>query len=262
MKCQSCFQTKEYDLPKQLIEDYKEKGHVKIPQLATKEEIALIRPTILKVFQHNMLHSEDYGKGKSFPKVVNLWELHKCLQHFIWSRRFAKVAAQLMNTSAVRLYHDSALFLEPGGEDTPWHQDKTYAQVDANKMVTLWMPLIDLPEEIGSMQFIDGSHKDELEVQFMDLIRKGLPLSSYDALQAGDATFHSGWTLHYAPKNNTSLLREVITIVYYDADAKIINPSNHSGRVHIDRLFPGMNPGDVAASKLNPVLYSAKGDVF
>ena len=40
-----------------------------------------------------------------------------------------EVAARLMQSLSVRLYHDQALFKEPGGGHTPWHQDQPYYDI-------------------------------------------------------------------------------------------------------------------------------------
>jgi ectoine hydroxylase-related dioxygenase (phytanoyl-CoA dioxygenase family) len=41
-------------------------------------------------------------------------------------------------------------------------------------------------------------------------------------LNAGDATFHYGRTLHCANPNGKSGKREVITIIFFDDGAKVI----------------------------------------
>ncbi len=68
------------------------------------------------------------------------------------------MAAALLGVERVRLYHDQALCKEAGGGRTPWHQDQYYWPLDADRTITMWMPLIDLPDEIGSMTFASGSH--------------------------------------------------------------------------------------------------------
>ena len=45
-----------------------------------------------------------------------------------------------------------------------------------------------------------------------------------EAMAAGDASFHSGWTLHHAPGNATDRMRAVMTIIYF-ADGTRIAPT-------------------------------------
>lgn len=47
------------------------------------------------------------------------------------------------------MYHDQALFKEPGGGPTPWHQDRFYSPLTTENTVTMWMPLVDVPAGDG-----------------------------------------------------------------------------------------------------------------
>ncbi len=69
------------------------------------------------------------------------------------SRRLAKVAADLLGVENVRIYHDQALFKEPGGGPTPWHQDQYYWPIDTDKTITMWMPLVDIDVRYGHDNF-------------------------------------------------------------------------------------------------------------
>src|SRR6185436_17080033 len=96
--------------------------------------------------------------GKAFLQTMNLWRHDATLKDFVFARRFAKIAADLMGVPSVRLYHDQALFKEPGGGPTPWHQDEYYWPLDTSNTITMWMPLVDVPREVGSMTFGTGTH--------------------------------------------------------------------------------------------------------
>jgi ectoine hydroxylase-related dioxygenase (phytanoyl-CoA dioxygenase family) len=130
----------------------------------------------------------------------------------------------------------------------------------------MWMPLINLTQEMGTMVFAstsqlggaitDISISPESDQFFVNLVReKGFPLVSYP-LDAGDATFHSGWTAHAAHANSSDQLREVMTIIYYADGTSIMEPDNEFRKVDMEVFHPGQKPGDLAASELNPVLYS------
>ena len=93
---------------------------------------------------------------KAFLQIMNLWVRDEQVRRYTLARRFAKAAAELMGVPAVRLYHDQALFKEPGGGPTPWHQDQFYWPLDTSNAITLWMPLVDIPAEVGGMVFGSG----------------------------------------------------------------------------------------------------------
>lgn len=98
---------------------------------------------------------------------------------------------------------------------------------------------------------------DKSQAQFDQLIGdKGFGKSAYGAVTAGDATFHSGWTLHCVPANPSTLMREAMTIIYYP-DGTHVGPADHKNREDdLNRWLPGLRPGELAASPLNPVLYT------
>ena len=75
------------------------------------------------------------------------------------------------------------------------------------------------------------------------------------SMAAGDATFHAGWTLHRAAPNTTGKMREVMTVIYF-ADGACIAPMTTGNAGDLERLFPGLQTGDVAASPLTPLLYT------
>ncbi|GLX70821.1 phytanoyl-CoA dioxygenase family protein [Paenibacillus glycanilyticus] len=251
-------------------QSYRRDGHAMIRGLMRQDEVSSYRNLISDIVREHNYHTKPLHErdtyGKAFIQVGNLWKLNPIAEKFVLARRFAKVAADLMGVSGVRIYHDQALFKEPGGGHTPWHQDQIYWPLNTNHTITLWMPLVPVPAEVGSMRFVSGTHhngyiskqeiSDESHKTFKDYIEgKGLEQIDYGALDAGDATFHSGWTLHSAPGNPTANMREVMTIIYV-ADGTIISePDSNARKNDLAQWLPGLRPGDIAASPLNPLVY-------
>ena len=66
---------------------------------------------------------------------MNLWQKDEAVKRFVFEQQFAQVAADLLGVEKVRLYHDQALFKEPGGGHTPWHQDKGVAPASGDGVV-------------------------------------------------------------------------------------------------------------------------------
>jgi ectoine hydroxylase-related dioxygenase (phytanoyl-CoA dioxygenase family) len=129
----------------------------------------------------------------------------------------------------------------------------------------MWMPLIDISEGMGMLTFASGSHhsgfvghleiSDDSEAVLGNLVReKGYPISSPKAMKAGDATFHSGWTLHCAPGNHSNVLREVMTVIYVADGAHVTQPENPNQENDRQRWLMGKEPGTLVDSPLNPVL--------
>jgi ectoine hydroxylase-related dioxygenase (phytanoyl-CoA dioxygenase family) len=259
-----------YELSSEQINGYQKNGHIMLREVASKDEIAVYEPIITdwvqKLNDHDKPVEERDTYGKAFIQVGNLWEKSEAAARFTLAQRFAKIAADLMGVDGVRLYHDQALFKEPGGGHTPWHQDQIYWPFDTDKTITMWMPLVPISAQVGSMTFASESHKigyinkmvisDESHRTLGQYIEgKGFEKITYGAMAAGDATFHSGWTLHSAPGNPTDTMRKVMTIIYFADGTRIAEPDSNARKSDLASWLPGQNPGDIAGSRLNPLLY-------
>ena len=220
---------------------------------------------IWHVFNNEFYKIRD--TGKAFLQVMNLWEVDDEVKKFTLARRFGKIAADLLGVEHVRLYHDQALYKEPGGGFTPWHQDQYYWPLDTTNTITMWMPLIDIDIDLGMLTFASGSHRggfveniaisDESEKKLEQHIKeKGYPVSRPITMKGGDASFHYGWTLHSAPGNlSSTITREVMTIIYFADGARVTAAQNEHQEADRKRWLGGLPPGSIAASTLNPIVY-------
>ena len=259
-------------LPADAAESYRRDGFAIVRGLATSDEVECFRPAIVATAQRLNRETRPLAErgtyGRAFLQTPNLWQHDDVVRRFVFARRFARVAAELMGVAGVRLYHDQALFKEPHGGLTPWHQDQVYWPLATTHTITMWMPLVDLDADTGIMHFARGSHADgaltDLPIgrasqdELSRLVaERGFAVDGPAAMRAGDATFHAGWTLHGAPPNATDRTREVMTVIYY-ADGTRVGGSDHPTRAFdLAAWLPGCREGDVAASALNPLLWSA-----
>jgi len=260
----------DYALESADIEGYRANGHTLLRGVCSPDEVAVYRDILNQAaYRYNTqtrpLEERD-TYGKAFLQIGNLWMLDDAVRLFTLARRFARIAADLMGVDAVRLYHDQALYKEAGGGPTPWHQDQYYWPLDTDKTVTMWMPLVDVPIETGALTFASGSNKggllghlaisDESQETWGQLVEDRGYAVVNAAMQAGDATFHSGWTLHTAPGNSGTKTRVVMTIIYYADGTRALEPDNPNRQNDLEAWLPGVKPGDPAVSELNPLLYS------
>ena len=259
-----------YMLLPEHIEHYRQNGFVLLRSLVTKEEIPQFREAITAstdaiAKSYKPLEERD-TYGKAFIQNMNLWLHDETVRRYTLAKRFAKVAADLMGVSAVRLYHDQALYKEPNGGPTPWHQDQQYWPLDGVKCVTMWMPLVDCTKDMGTMRFAAGSQavgylgplniSDDSDAVLEDLIeQRNYEIRYAGDMMAGDATFHDGWTIHGALGNASSdQTREVMTVIYIEDGAVITAPDSPQRENDLKTWFPGLKPGDLAASELNPLI--------
>jgi hypothetical protein len=173
-----------------------------------------------------------------------------------------------LGLDGVRVYHDQALLKEAGGGITPRHQDQHYWPLATDSTITMWLPLANGTPDMGTMHFASGSHRDGYlgdmpisdasEAKFEPFIRERVyAIVRGAAMAAGDATFHYGWTLHGAPGNSSDRTREVMTIIWFADGTRVCPLDNANRQRDRDRWLPGLRPGDLAASELNPLVFKA-----
>lgn len=257
-----------YEVPAEKKDYFQTNGHVYIPNILSENDLQPYRAAILdwsedfKAKQKPIEERDTYGKA--FLQMMNLWEENEKVKEFTMAKRFAGIAAQLLGVESVRLYHDQALFKEPGGGKTPWHQDQYYWPLDTFNTVTMWMPLVDIEEGMGMLTFASKTQNEKLPLMEISdaseqiiadyAEEKEFEIVAQQTMKAGDATFHRGWTLHAAPGNYSNKMREVMTIIYFADGAKITKPLNKHQEADRLRWLMGFEPGQLAASELNPKL--------
>jgi ectoine hydroxylase-related dioxygenase (phytanoyl-CoA dioxygenase family) len=258
-----------YELPADAAERIAADGFIRLPQLLSPETVTHFEPTITQLLiDLNTMHiplAERDTYNRAFLQVMNLWQHAEAVKRLVHSRRLAQVAARLLGVDGVRLYHDQALYKEPGGGITPWHADQYYWPFTTDRTITVWIPLQDTPLELGALEFARGSHRfefgrdipisdtSEQELQ-RELGARGFPVDQA-AYDLGDASFHLGWTFHRAGPNTSDVARRVMTVIYMDADIVVSEPTNDNQREDLAVFMPGAAVGSTPDSDLNPVLY-------
>jgi ectoine hydroxylase-related dioxygenase (phytanoyl-CoA dioxygenase family) len=256
-------------LPQENITEFQQKGHTLVKGVLSKEEIEYYRPAIVAAADRyntetRKLQDRD-TYGKAFLQIMNLWRNDAGARKFVLAKRMAKIAADLMGVENVRLYHDQALFKEAGGGPTPWHQDQYYWPIDTNNTITMWMPLVDIDIEMGMLTFASGSYKngsifnyeisDESDGAFDNYVKDhNFPVSRAKTMNAGDATWHRGFTIHHANGNDSDKMREVMTVIYLADGAKVSPYKNEWQKSDHMKWLMSKPIGELIDSELNPKL--------
>lgn len=252
------------------ISFYQENKFIKIKQVLDKPTIDYFNEVISR--KVNELNKVDVPLekrntyGKAFLQLMNLWTIDEEIKKLIFSKRIAQIAANLMQVTGVRLYHDQALYKEAGGGITPWHADQYYWPLTTDKTITAWIPLQETPLEMGPLEFSAKSHQivegrelaisDESETK----IQKRLRVTDFphviEPFDIGEISFHSGWVFHRAGANSTDKTRKVITIIYMDKNMRLKQPENTGQQNDWETWCPNVKVGAIVDSSINPVLYS------
>lgn len=256
-----------YTLPAAAIHFFRENGYVKLKNVLSEATLAYYGDLITEwVFKLNTLTKpmeERTTYERAFLQIMNLWRHNDEIKEFVFSSRLARIAAELMGVDGVRLYHDQALYKEPGGGLTPWHADQFYWPLSNPNTVTVWIPLQETPLEMGALAFAEKSQHVEIgrdkEISDESEALLAETLKSFSCNETpfdlGEVSFHAGWTYHRAGANKSSRPRKVMTIIYMDKDIRVTPPANSYQDNDWKTWLDSKPIGKVADSYLNPVLW-------
>lgn len=258
----------DYPLSPAQVRGFWEDGFIVLKTLLSANEVAayerVIHDTAMAVFRADDM---KLSFSTAFLQRTNLRYDAPAVMKFCLSRRLASVASQLLEVKNVRIYHDQALFKPPGGSDSYWHQDQYYWPLATERSVGSWMPLVDYSPDMGGMRYAHSSHRfgnlgqhditKASELFFNQFIQqRGLDVFEVPALQAGDCTFHAGWTVHGARANQSTKLREAMVVTYYPDGTRVDELTNKYRIKDAKEYLSGRRPGQLADSDLNPIVYS------
>ena len=254
------------------INFYAENGYVKLKDVFSSELLehfgSVISERVAELSANAVPMEQRNTYGKAFLQIMNLWTQSEAVREFVFGKRLARIAVELMGTIGVRIYHDQALYKEAGGGITPWHADQYYWPTSSDKTVTSWVPLQETPLAMGPLAFCEKSHRfqvgrdleigDDSELTLKEALAQFRMEESGFAL--GEVSFHSGWTFHRAGANSTDHPRRVMTVIYMDEDMRLAAPKNKNQVRDIERWCPGLQIGEIIDSHLNPVIYSTRSE--
>ena len=192
-----------FELTTAQIDSFGSQGFVKLKDVFSPELIQSfgdeITNQVIRLNTNNTPLEQRTTYGKAFLQIMNLWTQSEIVKRFVFSKRLAKIASELMGVRGVRLYHDQALYKEPAGGITPWHADQYYWPLSSNNTVTAWIPLQAVPMELGPLAFSATSHRfkigrdleigDDSEIKLSKtLLESGLPFVE-EPFDMGEVSF-------------------------------------------------------------------------
>ncbi|SNZ19286.1 phytanoyl-CoA dioxygenase family protein [Cohaesibacter gelatinilyticus] len=213
----------------------------------------------------NLKAGED---GRFFDDYCN-WTRIPQFEEVIRKSPAAEVAADLMQSRRVQVFHDHVLVKEPGtSKPTPWHQDGPYYFVDGIQNVSFWSPMDVVTE--ASLRCVAGSHlweKPVLPTRWLseetfypdedaympvpDPDAEGMDIREW-SLKPGDAVAFNYAVLHGARGNSTQNRRRAFSLRLLGDDARYIERPGKTSPP-----YPGhdMKPGQVLREDWFPIIY-------
>lgn len=258
-----------FDLKPEQFRQFEQDGFIHLKSVMPSEIVAdygreITRLTTALSTQTQPLE-ERTTYDRAFLQVMNLWEQSERVKSFVLGKTLGRIAAELLGVRGVRLYHDQSLYKEPGGGITPAHADQYYWPLSTDRTLTAWIPLQDVPTEMGPLSFYAGSQheafgrdlgiSDESEAAITAMMEaRRFPLVQ-NPFDLGDVSFHSGWTFHKAGPNCSTKPRSVMTIIYMDVDMVLQKPINGMQEGDWAQWCPGARIGEVIQTPRNPIVF-------
>jgi ectoine hydroxylase-related dioxygenase (phytanoyl-CoA dioxygenase family) len=249
------------------VERYREQGFVHIPDLLPAAEmpvlIAAVDAAVAKRKTHDTRALADKSLyEQSFIQCQYLWEDFPGVRPLMFHPALGAALGALLGAERVRLWHDQALYKEPGGRETDAHQDHAYWPIAEADTITAWIPLTEIDDETGCMGYVPGSHLGDVE--FVDIFSKpgsGAALVAKQAAEPvfvpcrpGDVIFHHGRTVHLAKPNRSGRMRRVYTAICFKDGCTRGNSRPHPS---VDR--DDIPVGGVIGGVATPVVWPRAG---
>ncbi len=248
---------------------FAENGFVKLKGVLSTGAVLKLRAELRRLLSEAFETALDGGAENRFLSLELLWPENALVREFVLSPRLARIAAELLDVPAVRLYHDNVLSKEPGCGRTPWHYDDHHFPLATRDVVTNWIPAQPIPAAMGPLAFatpisayrlvedlvfntVDTSYDRMVAETFRE---HGVPVED-GPFAMGEISYHHNLSFHTAAANRTRRSRIVLANTYFVDGARLLeNPTMVSG--DWQKFVPGARPGDIAASPLNPVCWPA-----
>lgn len=238
-----------FTVPLHLRDDFREDGFVVIPDVLQEETVKAMNAGLEDILRGTYDRDQKPDKtpkllkgvlkergGTVGPigfsgnlqnvKVLQVINVHKCNSLFRYietNTKLGQVVAELAGWEhGARLGQDQVWAKPPGAAPLVFHRDSPYFMFDPPHVVTVWIALDDMEEELGPLEYVKGSHQwgdgrfGSANQFFQANGGKALLLSAAEregvtdldivsmaGLKAGGMSIHNGRTWHGSAKNSS-----------------------------------------------------------
>ncbi len=206
-----------------------EQGFARIERLVATAALEELRHDYDAILRREVDVPGDRYLGGLIRQVMNPHQVSEVFRDNAALRSAIEVAREIFEGGKPTRLFDMLIYKGPGCPDeTPWHQDLSYAAMpflgagarsSGRALLQFWIALDDVDEETGCMTFVPGVYRDPLlphhvaagdpaeEHRLLGITdpERNLPLRDAVAcpLPAGGATVHAYNTPHYTGPNRS-----------------------------------------------------------
>lgn len=221
-----------------------EHGWVKLPGLISEESAGRLQAEAERLASADAaaqakVTSRAYAaQAHQFKSVTAPSASSELFRALSYSPGLGQVAARLMSNPLTgprkaRRGFDAIMVKMPSvdtaSEGTRWHQDRPYFPFDRDGSLMFWMALVPMTAAMGTLRFLDGSHRLGLFGRFQHVeggdaletfpaVADRCPISPPLDMRPGDVTVHEALMFHSAGANETDRARWAVAQGYFPAD--------------------------------------------
>ena len=118
------------------------------------------------------------------------------------------------------------------------------------------------------MRFVKNSHtmgdlmgisiNEKSENHYDKIIdEKKLEVVELESINAGDCTFHFGWTIHGAGLNTSDKIREAMVVTYYADGSRVGKLETKDRKGDAELFLGGKKAGEIADHPMNTIVYKS-----
>ena len=234
------------------IDEYKTNGVILVKNAVSQEWVMRLQNMADEALRKPSGWANDNHDMQTGSRMFTdryQWQTNNTIRDYIFSSGIASLVGQAMSSTSARFYFDHLLIKEPNTTTrTPWHQDTPYWPFAGKQIASAWLALSESTVEESSMEFIKGSHLDNVIYQpkvfgevdqnpnskwtgkqggtivpDIESTRDNYDIIGFD-VEAGDAIIFSAWILHGAPGNASTTKRRAALSTRWLGDDSIWQP--------------------------------------
>jgi phytanoyl-CoA hydroxylase len=263
-----------------LIKKFNQDGFIEIENFFKKKEIQKLKKKYKKIFFGNYSTGVVPDKIKwvngrdpnnSPRSLCNVWKSDLDIAKIVLSKSLGKLVSSLTNWKSVKLNQDSLIWVTPGSGTVAFHQDNPYQDWHIpGKVVTVWIPLSNTVRNGGTLEYLVGSHKENVSDRlnkfysnkdYRKINKKLLNNPSkfkrhFVCLKSGSLAIHHGNMWHGSGYNMTSSDRISLSIHFMPGNSifhkKIKSPYfNHYKLINSSKMYETFFPTTWSKNRKN-----------
>lgn len=216
-----------------------------------------------------------FGNESSVQWILNARVLDQTLWELATMRELGEMAASLLGSRSVSIIEDQLLCKPGHGLPVNMHQDRSYWPFSSShNMVTCWIALMDMTEDLGRLEFVRGSHlwglserrPNELmlgtEAEWMSAVEASRPDGREVELvapevRAGDGVYFHSLTFHGSRRNLSGRPRKALSLHWAAEECRV--DLGQTSKVDFPYFFARLVDGGPIANAFMPVVYTDPG---